>query len=88
MDTGEIMSTKHPTKCPLCGDMLIPSTVSHEEHDDQCRFYVFLNVPALMCGQCGDYLLSDEVVERLEGLLETAKPIKRVETPVYDFAVT
>jgi YgiT-type zinc finger domain-containing protein len=77
-----------PTQCPICGGKLVPGTVTHEEHDNQGRFYIFQNVPALVCEECGEYLLTDEVVEKLDEIAQTATPVKKVETPVYDYAKT
>ena len=75
-----------PTKCPVCGGNLVPGEVTHEEEHGSGVFYIFQNVPALVCEQCEEYLLSDDVVAKLERITETAEPVKRVETPIYDFA--
>ena len=74
-----------PKQCPICGGTLIDDTVTHEEHDAKGKFYVFVHVPALVCDACGEYILSDEVVEKLEQITETGTPVRKVETPVFDF---
>lgn len=76
----------HPTSCPICGGTLVQSFVTHEEGNDKGQFFIYQNVPALVCEECGEYLLSDDVVEKLEAMSHTATPIKEVKTPVFDFA--
>lgn len=75
-----------PEKCPICGGNLTPGKVTHEEEHGPGLFYVIQNVPALVCEQCEEYLLSDEVVQKLEEITQSSKPVKKVETPVYDYA--
>jgi len=72
-------------RCPSCGSMLVEGFVTHQEQDDQGGLMIIRNVPAFVCSQCGEYLLSDEVLEQLDTLLETAQPTQKIETPVYDF---
>lgn len=76
----------HPTQCPICNGTLISGTITHEERDDAGRFFVFEHVPALVCDGCGEYILSDEVVEKLEKITEIGTPVRKIDTPVYDFA--
>lgn len=76
----------HPKHCPICNRNLIPGTVTHEERDAVGLFYVFEHVPALVCDECGEYILTDEVVEKLENITETGTPVRKVETSVFDFA--
>ncbi len=72
--------------CPICGGALSNQLVTHTEQDEQGRFYIYENVPAQVCEECGDYLLSDETVEKMDKLVEQAKPDRKIEAPVYDLA--
>jgi len=74
--------------CPICGGALQSATVTHAEQDERGRFYIFQNVPALICQECGEYLLAAETVGKLDELSKSGLPTKKVETPVYDFAIS
>jgi YgiT-type zinc finger domain-containing protein len=57
-------------KCPLCkGQMLGGKTILPYEFDNG-RVIVVLDVPALICDQCGDDFLEIDVVRNVERLLE------------------
>lgn len=72
--------------CPICGGALVHNIITHTESHDNDQFFIYQNVPALVCEECGEYLLNDDVVEKLEVMSLTATPIKEVKTPVFDFA--
>ncbi|MFQ5853446.1 MAG: type II toxin-antitoxin system MqsA family antitoxin [Candidatus Binatia bacterium] len=72
-------------QCPICGGNLKEELITHEERDESGTLYIFENVPALVCEECGDYLLTDEVVKRLDQLIQKNEPVRTVETLVYDF---
>lgn len=72
--------------CLVCGGTLVHTTVTHTESHDNDQFFIYQNVPALSCEECGEYLLSNRVVEKLEEMPLTATPIRVVNTPVFDFA--
>ena len=51
------------------------------------KLLVVENVPAKVCGQCGERLFSADTVERLQKTVwEQNTPVRIVETPVFDFA--
>ena len=55
------------------------------EHDGQ--FYIIEHVPARVCKETGEQLFSPETVEHLHALIEgNQKPVKLIETPVYEYA--
>jgi len=72
--------------CPICGGDLIKQLVTHTEQDERGNFYIYENVPAQVCEECGEYLLSDETVRKMDRLVQKAKPDRKIEAPVYDFA--
>ena len=76
----------HKERCPVCGGPLKQTTVTHTEHDEHGKFFIYENVPALECQNCGEYVLSARTVRMMEEITETGSPTKKVETPVFDLA--
>ncbi len=72
--------------CPLCGGAIERQLVTHQERDEQGGFYVFMNVPAQVCGQCGEIWLPAETLRQLDEAIENAQPAGTIEAPVYDLA--
>ncbi|MCK4859082.1 MAG: YgiT-type zinc finger protein [Candidatus Omnitrophica bacterium] len=71
-------------KCELCGGEVEKKMVSYilfyEGH-----WVIVDKVPAKVCKQCGEKLFSPEVVENLQKIIwSKQKPIKKVETPVFE----
>ena len=51
------------------------------------KFYIIENVPARVCEETGEQYFSPSTVEHVQDLIdEKQKPIRVVETPVYDFS--
>ena len=51
------------------------------------KFFIIEHVPARVCVETGDQLLSPETVERLQHTIWGRKqPIRILETPVFEFA--
>lgn len=56
-------------KCHLCGDDMhsvitdVPFKLSHR------TIVILKELPVLQCGRCGEYVLEDPVMERVEKLL-------------------
>jgi len=71
--------------CVLCGGTLEATTITHEVKRGT-DIYLFQNVPAKICGECRDIWIDDEVLEQIDRLIETGVPVRKVETPVYDFS--
>lgn len=82
------MTKKHPQPdlCPLCGGAIEAQMITHEERDGQGIFYIFENVPARCCSQCGEIWLPASTVKLLDQALAHAKPLKVIKTPVFDLA--
>ena len=49
------------------------------------RFILIKGVPALVCQECGEYFVSDEVMKKLESIVEEAKS-RNVEVEILRFA--
>ena len=71
--------------CAVCGGELKATTITHEEKRDS-QIYLFQNVPAKVCTACGEIWIDEEVMQQIDQLIETGVPVRKVETPVYDFA--
>ena len=71
--------------CDICRGRVTDQRVTFTvELDD--RLVVVENVPAKVCGQCGERLFSPDTVEKLQKTAwERNNPVRVIETPVFDF---
>ena len=65
-----------PGLCPLCGGRRAPGKTTYAV-DLGTGVVVVRNVPAMVCGQCGEDWLSDDTARRLEELTEEARRANR-----------
>ena len=42
-------------------------------------------MPAKVCTACGEMWIDEDVLQQIDRLIETGVPVRKVETPVYDF---
>ncbi len=57
-------------------------TLKHEG-----KFYIIEHVPARVCQETGEEYFSPETVEHIQNIIkEQKKPIRTIETPVYNYA--
>jgi YgiT-type zinc finger domain-containing protein len=74
-------------KCEVCGigerqEALIDYHVLLDE-----KLVVVQHVPASVCNHCAETSLTPDVVERLQQTFwESRRPVKTLQTPVYEFA--
>ncbi len=83
------MSSKahhNKTRCAVCGGELSKTTITHREKRGS-RFYPFHNVPAEVCVACGEVWIEDSTLQKIERLFRRGRPVRKVETPVYDLAL-
>ncbi|MEY4200100.1 MAG: hypothetical protein RLZZ265_1840 [Verrucomicrobiota bacterium] len=60
--------------------------VTYTQEVDGC-FIVVEHVPARVCRDTGEQLFSPETVNRLQTIIRSRlKPVRTIETPVYEFA--
>ena len=74
-------------ECPVCHHAMTTALVRHVQtwHD---TVVMFENVPAEVCEQCGEQLLTGAVVDRLNSLLwSLTPPTRTIAAAVYDLAV-
>jgi len=51
------------------------------------KFYIIKHVPARVCKETGEQYFAPETVEHIQALIKgRKKPVKIVETPVYEYA--
>ena len=51
------------------------------------KFYVIENVPAQVCKETGEEFFSPETVEHIHEIMQATKaPVRKMETPVFDYA--
>ena len=71
--------------CPVCKSEGIVEQKIRTTLDYQGRLYIFDNVCAEVCTQCGEVLLRPPVAKRLEHLMRQGTAPARTEAvPVYD----
>lgn len=75
-------------QCPECGGTMRLQTITHEERGADGTLYVFENVPAWVCEQCGEIYLDAAVDAKLDEIVERQAPTRTIEAPVYDYANT
>lgn len=73
-------------RCAVCGGEFRPTTITHEERRG-AKLYLFENVPAQVCTACGEIWIEEATLQAIDRLIREGEPIRKVETPVYDFAV-
>ena len=72
-------------RCPRCkSDALEAHTIQYfQEFEGQ--FFIIENVPARICNQCGEIILSETVSEKIqETIWSGATPKRTQQVPVYD----
>ena len=53
------------------------------------KFFIIEHVPARVCLETGEQFFAPDTVEKLQKIIwEQRKPIKVIETPVYEFGLT
>ena len=72
-------------KCDICGGLLHEEAVTYRIDVDG-KLLVVENVPAKVCGQCGEKIYSADTVEKLQKTIwEQKRPTRVMETPVFDY---
>jgi YgiT-type zinc finger domain-containing protein len=86
LDKEVIVMASKKRLCPLCAGILIEKIITHEERHNN-RFYIFENVKALVCSQCGEEYISAKTLEEMDQIVREARePTRKEEAPVFDLA--
>lgn len=75
----------YPRLCPICGGAIEEAVVTLSFPDDSESVKIVHQVPAGVCGSCGEEYLSADVAEKLERLL-SSPPHDEVKSPVWKYA--
>lgn len=57
-------------KCPLCKGSMKPGKTNLPYSLDKGNVVVVINVPALVCEQCGDDFVEIDIVRRVEKIMD------------------
>ncbi len=57
-------------KCHVCEGEFVATTSDLPFKLDARRIVIFKELPVLQCSQCGEYLLEDRVMSRVEEMLK------------------
>jgi len=70
-------------KCNVCGGEIKAATSDMPFKLASNRIVIFKNLPVLQCDQCGEYLLEDSVMARVEEKLQSADASAELEIVRY-----
>ena len=79
------MTPSNTKLCAACGGTCETTTITHEVKRGT-HIYLFQNVPAKICGECRELWIDEEVLQEIDKLIEYGVPVRKIETPVYDFS--
>lgn len=72
--------------CTFCGGEVVDERAQHEYHWEG-KLFVFEDVPAGVCCQCGEKYFTAEVVKAMErAVLQKTKPKRTIHVPVFSYA--
>ena len=73
--------------CVFCGGKVEPRVVTFI-YDEAGDYFFIENVPAEVCTQCGEKTYSPKATDEIIGLAKRKlKPARRIEVPVFDYAL-
>lgn len=73
-------------ECPMCRERMKGKRIRHVQTWED-RVVVFEDVPAEVCGRCGEVRFTGPIVDRLNQMLWSMGPAPRtMEVPVYDLS--
>jgi YgiT-type zinc finger domain-containing protein len=74
-------------KCPRCKSAaLVPQTIRYYQ-EFEGNLYIIEQVPARICEQCGEVILSETTAEKIQNLIWSgAEPERTRVVPVYEMA--
>jgi YgiT-type zinc finger domain-containing protein len=59
-------------KCSICGSKLMPLITDLPFKVSDTSIVILKGLPVLQCDNCGEYLLDDSVMSRVEDILQRA----------------
>ena len=74
-------------QCPRCKNKSLTFQTIQYSQEFEGKFYIVENIPAWVCEQCGEIILSETTAEKIQGLIWSGTDPKRTEqVPVYELA--
>lgn len=74
-------------RCPRCKVEALTFQMIQYSQEYEGHFYIIENVPARVCKQCGEIIISEPVAEKIQELVWSGVKLKRTEqVPVYEVA--
>jgi YgiT-type zinc finger domain-containing protein len=71
-------------KCHMCGGLLEPTLSDMPFKTGAKRIVILKELPVLQCGSCGEYLIEDPVMARVDRMLAEAD--QRAELEIMSYA--
>ena len=72
-------------RCPRCKSEALESQTVRYSQEFEGHFYIIEQVPAQVCRQCGEIILSESVAEKIQEMIWSgAKPNRTEQVPVYE----
>ena len=74
-------------QCPRCKNEALTLETIRYSQEYQGKFYIVENVPAWVCGQCGEIIITETTAEKIQGLIWSGnEPTRTEQVPVYEMA--
>ncbi len=71
--------------CPRCKLEALEFQAIQYSQEFEGKFFIIENVPAKVCSQCGEIIISETVAEKIQKLVWSgAKPKRIAQVPVYE----
>ncbi len=71
-------------RCHVCGGTLEPTVTDMPFKTDAKRIVILRDLPVQQCGSCGEYLIEDAVMARVDTMLAEAD--ERAELEIMSYA--
>ena len=77
---------RYMERCYFCKGTIIKKTITHM-HSWKEKFFIFEEVPADVCQQCGEIYFSPDVLEMMDRIVTSDRePRTRVAVPVFSMS--
>ncbi|MGE0084835.1 MAG: type II toxin-antitoxin system MqsA family antitoxin [Desulfococcaceae bacterium] len=73
--------------CSFCGGEVLPRNVELD-YRYKGKLYVFQNVPAGVCCQCGEKYLTAHTAKKIEHAVHTERNWNQIKVPMKNFQIT
>jgi YgiT-type zinc finger domain-containing protein len=81
---GRKTMIKQDDSCSVCGAAVQSEKITYTQ-ERAGKVYLVVDVPALVCPQCGEQYLTPETVDAMQEAIDEGKAQDKIEVPVYHF---